>query len=56
MSESKRSQRNLETVPESQAAYWSTIHHHWWFWFALALMLTAMTVYGLSDNVSLFGS
>jgi len=48
MSESKR----RETVPEAKAAYWKTVHHNWWFWLGLALMLAAMAVYILSDNLS----
>ena len=51
MSESKKSHRNLD-ASESQTAYWKTVHHHWWFWLGLVLMLTAMTVYVLSDNLS----
>ena len=52
MSESKRSHRHEDTVPESKAAYWKTAHHHWWFWCGLFLMLAAMAVYVLSDNLS----
>jgi hypothetical protein len=48
MSESK----SRETVPEAKAAYWKTVHHNWWFWLGLALMLGAMAVYVLSDNLS----
>jgi len=48
MSESKR----RETVPEAEAGYWKTVHRQWWFWAGLALMLTAMAVYVLSDNLS----
>jgi hypothetical protein len=52
MSESERSHRNEETIPESRTAYWKTVHHTWWFWFGLVLMLAAMSVYILSDNLS----
>ncbi len=48
MSENKR----RETAPEAQAAYWKTVHHQWWFWIGLGLMLAAMSVYVLSDNLS----
>ena len=41
-----------ETAPEAQAAYWKTVHHQWWFWIGLGLMLAAMSVYVLSDNLS----
>ncbi len=31
---------------------WKTIHNQWWFRLGLALMLAAMAVYVLSDNLS----
>jgi hypothetical protein len=29
---------------------WKRLHHHWWMWIAVLLMLAAMAVYVLSDN------
>lgn len=34
-----------------QLSYWKRAHHDWRFWVALVLMLTAITIYILSDNL-----
>ena len=33
--------------------YWTRAHHDWRFWVAVTLMLVAISVYVLSDNLSL---
>ncbi len=33
--------------------YWKRAHHDWRFWFALGLMLVAMFIYLLTDNLSI---
>lgn len=33
--------------------YWRRAHRSWVFWLALFLMLAAMTIYVLSDNLTL---
>lgn len=32
--------------------YWTRMHHDWRFWVALILMLAAITVYILSENLA----
>jgi hypothetical protein len=32
--------------------YWRRMHHDWWFWVALVLMLSAITIYVLSENLA----
>jgi len=41
-------------TPESESAapYWKRAHHDWRFWVGLVLMLLAITVYVLSDNLA----
>ena len=41
--------------PERRAVhpYWKRAHRDWGFWFGLVLMLTAIAIYALSDNLSL---
>jgi|HubBroStandDraft_6_1064221.scaffolds.fasta_scaffold679784_2 hypothetical protein len=34
-------------------SYWRRAHHDWRFWAALVLMLVAITIYVLSDNLAL---
>ena len=33
--------------------YWRRAHHDWRFWVALVLMLAAITIYVLSDDLAL---
>lgn len=33
--------------------YWKRAHHDWRFWLGLTLMLIAITVFALSDNLAL---
>ena len=51
MSESKH---RHHPTPESVSAvpYWKRAHHDWRFWIGLILMLLAITVYILSDNLA----
>ena len=32
--------------------YWKSVHHTWWFWVGLVLMLTAMAIYVLSYDLA----
>ena len=32
--------------------YWKRAHHSWWFWIGVVLMLTAITIYVLSDDLA----
>jgi hypothetical protein len=36
--------------------YWKRAHHDWRFWVGLALMLVAISVYFMSDDLSLIPS
>ena len=37
----------------SDGPYWKHVHRHWWFWIGLVAMLAAITIYVLSENLSL---
>lgn len=39
-------------APKDQRPSWKRVHHTWWFWVALFLMLAAMTIFVLSDNLA----
>lgn len=39
-------------VHHDQRPYWRRAHHDWRFWVGLVLMLTAITVYVVSDNLA----
>jgi hypothetical protein len=57
MSENKRSHRHHgESDPsgdhELRPPYWRRVHRDWKFWIALSLMLAAMVVYVMSDNLA----
>jgi len=41
-----------EHVPPSDLPYWKRAHRSWWFWIGLLLMLTAITIYVLSDDLA----
>ena len=56
MSENKRSHRHHgEKDPNGdqygERPYWTRAHHDWKFWVALSLMLAAMVIYVMSDNL-----
>lgn len=57
MSENKRSQRQHNGHDpsgdyEGPRPYWTRAHRDWKFWVALSLMLAAMVVYVMSDNLA----
>jgi hypothetical protein len=41
-----------ERVQHVDLPYWKRAHRSWWFWIGLFLMLTAITVYVLSDDLA----
>jgi type II secretory pathway component PulL len=57
MSENKRSHRHHgehdhNSDLEGRRPYWTRAHRDWKFWVALSLMLAAMVVYVMSDNLT----
>jgi hypothetical protein len=36
-----------------RSPYWKRIHHHWYFWVAMLLMLAAIVNYIMSEDLSL---
>ncbi len=44
--------KNRDIVPHDQVPYWKRLHRQWWFWIGLTLMLTAITIYVLSDDLA----
>jgi hypothetical protein len=40
-------------VPHGDGPYWKRAHRDWRFWLGLTLMLVAITVFALSDNLAL---
>jgi len=58
MSENKRSHRHHgeqdhNSVHQGHRPYWKRAHHDWKFWVALFLMLAAMIIYVMSDDLAL---
>jgi hypothetical protein len=58
MSENKRSHRHHgESDPSGdhgrRPPYWARVHRDWKFWVALSLMLAAMVVYVMSDDLAI---
>ena len=58
MSENKRSHRHHgehdhNSDYQAQRPYWRRAHHDWKFWIALSLMLAAMVVYVMSDDLAI---
>jgi len=39
-------------VHPGDGPYWKHVHRHWWFWIGLFLMLLAMAIYVLSDDLA----
>ena len=39
-------------VPLDHSPYWKRAHHDWRFWIGLVLMLQAITIYVLSDDLA----
>ena len=42
-----------DRVHHSDGPYWKRIHRQWWFWVGLIAMFAAITIYVLSENLSL---
>ena len=42
-----------DRVHHRDGPYWKRLHRHWWFWVGLAAMFAAITIYVLSENLSL---
>jgi hypothetical protein len=40
-------------VGHSRSPYWKRAHHDWRFWVGLVLMLVAIAIYALSDDLAL---
>jgi hypothetical protein len=58
MSENKHSHhqhggQDHNSVHHGQRPYWTRAHHDWKFWVALFLMLAAMILYVMSDDLAL---
>ncbi|MGA2098476.1 MAG: hypothetical protein ABSH39_19445 [Candidatus Acidiferrum sp.] len=45
-----------EHVHHDPGPYWKRAHHDWRFWIGMFLMLMAITVYFMSDDLSLVPS
>jgi hypothetical protein len=45
-------QPGSDSAPQGQVSYWRRAHHDWRFWVGLILMLGAMAIYVLSDNLA----
>jgi len=61
MQEDKHRHRHAPSVDGQHASaednpYWTRAHHDWRFWVGLALMLVAISVYFMSDDLSLIPS
>ncbi len=58
MNESSHSEHGKQALkhgrvqPGSRPAYWKRAHRNPWFWVGLVLMLTAMTIYIVSDDLA----
>ncbi len=42
-----------DNVPHNPHPYWKRAHHDWRFWLGMSLMLAAITIYVLSDDLAL---
>ena len=42
-----------DSVHQGHRPYWKRAHHDWKFWVALFLMLAAMIIYVMSDDLAL---
>jgi hypothetical protein len=49
----KRIHNSHEGPNNALPPYWRRAHHDWRFWIGLSLMLLAISVYILSDNLTL---
>jgi hypothetical protein len=41
-----------DSVPHAHLPYWKRAHHDWRFWIGFFLMLAAITIYVMSDNLA----
>jgi hypothetical protein len=44
--------KNRDIVSYDRPPYWQGLHRQWWFWVGLILMLIAITIYVLSDDLA----
>jgi hypothetical protein len=42
-----------DRVHDDQGPYWKRAHHDWRFWVGMVVMLAAITIYVLSDDLAL---
>jgi ABC-type Zn2+ transport system substrate-binding protein/surface adhesin len=42
-----------DSIDHGHLPYWKRAHHDWRFWVGLSLMLAAMIIYVMSDDLSL---
>ena len=45
--------KDHNNVHQDHRPYWTRAHHDWKFWVALFLMLAAMIIYVMSDDLAL---
>ena len=45
--------KELERGHREHRPYWTRVHHDWRFWVALVLMLSAMFIYLMTDDLSI---
>jgi hypothetical protein len=51
-SDHRRAKPPHQSVPGGTPPNWKRAHHDWRFWAGLVLMLTAITIYVLSDDLA----
>jgi len=39
---------------DPRSAYWRRVHHHWYFWVGMVLMLVAIVNYVMTEDLSWF--
>jgi hypothetical protein len=44
---------DLDSIDRGHIPYWKRAHHDWRFWIGLFLMLTAMIIYVMSNDLAL---
>ncbi len=52
----RQSAADGEHIHHDPGPYWKRAHHDWRFWIGMVLMLVAVTVYFMSDDLSLIPS
>ena len=43
-----------DSVQHTHRPYWKRAHHDWRFWLAVLLMLTAMLIYVMTEDLSMW--